>query len=484
MCVCASGVIGYGLYSLRATLVPFVLAIALTYLLQPLIDVLSVRPLPCCCGIVLCPRPPEQLRTVRPRLRPLAQCVLQLKLPRWLAVCVALLFAFAILALLGFIVADSIHIFTQRADVYSERVQQLATKGIARMDRMRNELASQTGFTTAGAFPSSGAPVAVSNQTAEEEQAREEMDRLAKLAGKIPVTDLIMHSLSSMMEVLSNLALVLLFAVYLLFGSSGPKAGGHANSMASQANTQINVYIRGKVAMSLFVGVCTAIALGALQVDLWLVFGLLAFWLNFIPNVGTVVAVALPMPLVILDPAFEDRPVGIALALLLPLSAHGFAGSVVEPVLFGQTLNLHPVTILLSLMLWTTVWGITGMVMAVPITAVLRVRLSFIQHPLPQYIASLLVGEMSAESTAAEEEEPDGGDGGAVSATPRTGMGGIVSRGMRAAVDPEEGRTRLLAQPSATPTMTPLGAVPDLEPAVPPTHTQAAVDAPSHHHAL
>ena len=67
-----------------------------------------------------------------------------------------------------------------------------------------------------------------------------------------------------------------------------------------------------------------------------------------------------------------------------------------EPVLFGHTLRLHPVTVLTSLLLWGTVWGITGMVLAVPITAVLRIRLSHIQHPLPQFIAALLVGETSA----------------------------------------------------------------------------------------
>ena len=110
----------------------------------------------------------------------------------------------------------------------------------------------------------------------------------------------------------------------------------------------------------------TAISLLALQVDLWLVFGLLAFWLNFIPNVGTVLAVALPMPIVIIDPSFSvcmhayiayisfsvtvmgarnpspspppslstltltltltlalAQAMGVALALLLPLGAHG-----------------------------------------------------------------------------------------------------------------------------------------------------------------
>jgi hypothetical protein len=110
-----------------------------------------------------------------------------------------------------------------------------------------------------------------------------------------------------------------------------------------------------------------------------------------IPNVGTVLAVALPMPLVVLDPAFSSA--GAALAFFLPLSAHAFAGNVLEPLLFGHTLKLHPVVVLLSLLLWGAVWGVTGMVLAVPITAVLRIRLTHIKHPLPQFLASLLVGE-------------------------------------------------------------------------------------------
>ena len=79
---------------------------------------------------------------------------------------------------------------------------------------------------------------------------------------------------------------------------------------------------------------------------------------QFIPNVGTVLAVALPMPLVVLETPFSLMRAVLAFAL--PLSAHALAGSVLEPVLFGATLRLHPVTVLLSLLLWGTVWGITG----------------------------------------------------------------------------------------------------------------------------
>lgn len=227
LCICASGVVGYSLYTLRSVLVPLVLAVALTYLLQPLIDILSQRPLRCCGG-VCCRRPPESLHTVRPFLRPFAECVLQLKLPRWLAVCVALAVAFGVLGLLGFVVADSIHIFSKRASIYSERVQVLTFGASEIMDGWRTtwmaELSSMSsGYVSVGFGGSanvSAAPAALldnGNATAllnsDEDGAVSAADSLAKLAGKLPVTELIMKSLASMMEALSNLALVLLFAV-------------------------------------------------------------------------------------------------------------------------------------------------------------------------------------------------------------------------------------------------------------------------------
>ena len=101
-----------------------------------------------------------------------------------------------------------------------------------------------------------------------------------------------------------------------------------------------------------------------LSLDLWLVFGVLGFLLNFVPTVGTVVAVALPMPVVLLDASFSG--LDAALALVLPLTAHIVAGNVLEPMLFGHSLNLSPVVVLLSLLAWGALWGVIGMVLAVP----------------------------------------------------------------------------------------------------------------------
>ena len=55
-------------------------------------------------------------------------------------------------------------------------------------------------------------------------------------------------------------------------------------------------------------------------------------------------------------------------------------------------MELQPVVVLVSLMLWGAVWGVTGMVLAVPMTAVLRIHLSHVEHPMTRYLVTVLVG--------------------------------------------------------------------------------------------
>lgn len=97
-------------------------------------------------------------------------------------------------------------------------------------------------------------------------------------------------------------------------------------------------YIKGKVVLSALIGVCTAFVLLAIGLDLWLVFGTLAFWLNFVPNVGAVIATLLPLPLVLLDPSMPAA--SMVLAFVLPFCVHMFVGNVLEPLLFGHSLEV------------------------------------------------------------------------------------------------------------------------------------------------
>ena len=81
------------------------------------------------------------------------------------------------------------------------------------------------------------------------------------------------------------------------------------------------------------------------------------------------------------------------LALALPLAVGTAAKDVMEPLLIGSATRLQPVAMLLATLLWGGIWGITGMVIAVPITAVCRVYMQNIPHPLTRWAASKLSGD-------------------------------------------------------------------------------------------
>jgi len=167
-----------------------------------------------------------------------------------------------------------------------------------------------------------------------------------------------------------------------------------SSSFSRRVDRQINSYIKGKLALSLLVGVLTAALLAALSVDLWLAFAVVAFFANFVPNLGAVVAVALPMPVVIIDPHASRLTAFIALTSLVVM--HALIGNVVEPILFGHSMKLHPVTVLISLMIWSFLWGIPGLVLAVPLTSVCRIYLASIDHPLCAVLARALDGRFSS----------------------------------------------------------------------------------------
>jgi len=168
----------------------------------------------------------------------------------------------------------------------------------------------------------------------------------------------------------------------------------------SASNRLIFVYIQGKVLLSCFVSGAQGLTLWAVGLELWLVFATLTFALNFVPNVGMFCAVLLPMPLVALDPGFSG--VQIALAFFLPAACGTLSKDVLEPLLIGHSTSLQPVALMLAIMVWGSVWGVTGMVLAVPITAVGRIYLLGIDHPLAQYLAKKIAG---TDSSAVEDED-------------------------------------------------------------------------------
>ena len=185
----------------------------------------------------------------------------------------------------------------------------------------------------------------------------------------------------------SQVTVVLIFLCFLLFGRSGPSKPG---SFRGEVETRTRRYILAKVTLSAATGVGVGLVLGMLGVELALAFGLLAFLLNFVPSIGSIIATLLPLPVVLLSP--EAGPAITVLAIALPAGIQFVIGNVVEPRIMGRSFDLHPVTVLMALIFWGVLWGIPGMILATPMTALLKVLLE--RHQLTRPVALVLAGRL------------------------------------------------------------------------------------------
>ena len=169
--------------------------------------------------------------------------------------------------------------------------------------------------------------------------------------------------------------------VYLLIGRETRQEGASSTGIWSEIESRVERYIATKALLSGATGLLVGTVLAVLGVDLALVFGLFAFLLNFIPSVGSLIATLLPLPIVLMSP---DVSVLVAvLAIGVPGGIQFTIGNVLEPKIMGDALDLHPVAILMALILWGMLWGVVGMLLATPITAMLKILFEQLEATRP-----------------------------------------------------------------------------------------------------
>ncbi len=216
----------------------------------------------------------------------------------------------------------------------------------------------------------------------------------AQLSG-IPIGSVLVGLTNAILQILSNAILVLIFLIFLLIGSG--KSVEQSDPVWDQIEYRIERYVIAKVLISATTGMLVSGILYALGVELALMFGFLAFLLNFIPSVGSIIATLLPLPVIILNPDISTTTV--VLALVLPGIVQVTIGNGLEPKIMGDSLDLHPISILFALIVWGVLWGIVGMFLATPITAVLKILLE--QHELTRPVAELMAGRFSTAEAKA-----------------------------------------------------------------------------------
>lgn len=147
----------------------------------------------------------------------------------------------------------------------------------------------------------------------------------------------------------------------------------------------INTYIKIKTLVSLLTALASYIVLLAMGVEFAAFWAGLIFVLNYIPNVGSLVAVMLP---VIFSLVQFDQLLPTAILAGILTSIQIFFGNILEPRLMGKSLNLSPLVIIISLVVWGYLWGPIGMFLCVPIMVVINIILSHFKSTRP--IAILL----------------------------------------------------------------------------------------------
>lgn len=324
--------------TLGPILKPFLIAIFLAYLLYPTVSFLSKK-----------------------------------KIPKSLAYILVFIFIFGLFYVLGALITINVNAFLDNLPEYELRFQQLLEQvsGLVRDFGIlqRLGLEEKLDFREFSLFEYIS------------------IDRLTSYIGS---------SLGSFIEIVGNILVVVFFMIFILMEADrfnarvnwayGSKKGGKILNVIDDINHSVRKYLWAKTLISLGTGLLFALILGVFGVEFFILWGLLAFLLNFIPYIGSYVATILPVAMAFIQIQFSPIEVLIILGLLLVIQ--NVVGNIIEPRVLGRELNLSPLVVLIALAFWGWLWGLTGMFLAIPVTASVKIVMEHI--PETRNIARLM----------------------------------------------------------------------------------------------
>ena len=377
--------IGFALHWLRPVLVPLVIAVAVSYIFIPILDLLTVN----------------------------------FKFPKPVAVLVTLALGTAGFGLVFYLILSSVRQLTTKSNIkyYESSIQHVFIETNNWFEQVVNHGANNT-----------------------------LVDLGVDQINELPVGETLITFTNDLIKMLLELSelgvLVLIFTIYILQAyqvktSTSPQRVGAFGVIENR----IKKYLFIKTCLSVLMGVSAGLILLMLGVKYIGIIMLMNFLLNYIPNIGPVVATLIPVPFMVISTKFGWF--SIFLAIIMPTVAHFIiggsqaacsrraslarwmgafsplpterktdpratihrphsfpslllrcaAGGIMEPQLMGDQLEIHPITVMLGLIFWGMLWGLPGMFMSTPLTALCKICFEHIEFTLP--VARLLEGDLS-----------------------------------------------------------------------------------------
>jgi len=303
-------------------------------------------------------------------------------LGRATSVIAVVVFALAILGALGFVMETQVSHLAGEIPKYQHNIREkiaslnkaLVSSGtLEQASSTLDSLASELGTKGPNPSPQGQPGNAKGNQQPAPIQVEVQKTQSATL-------QYVQELLSPIIEPISMGGLLVLFLVFILFYREdlrdrmlrlgGTRDLQTTTAAMNDAGKRLSRYFLIQAAINGSFGLFIGVALWIIGVPNFVLWGMLAAILRFVPYVGTPISAVFPLVLAsAIDPGWSK----VAETALVFLVAEVITGQAIEPVLQGQQTGLSPVAIVLAQLFWTLIWGIPGLLLAVPITVCIAV---------------------------------------------------------------------------------------------------------------
>ena len=313
----------YLLVAGRGLLLPFVLGLTLWYMVDSLADVLET-----------------------PRFG--------LRLPRPLALLAAFLVTGGLVWILGRTIGHNVTAVAAAAPAYEIRLQKLIDGGAALV-------------------------------------GIEHAPTLGELFDRISLSDTLAGVAAAAASVVSVAGIVLIYAGFLfveqvqfrrkltILLGSGPHHA-RVRAVLAQIDRDIRVYVRIKTTLATAISAISYLVMTWVGVDFAGFWAVMVFFFYYIPTVGSILAIAAPALLTLVQ---FDHLTPFLIVLFVIGAIQIVTANVIEPAIMGRSLNLSPLVVIVSLMVWGAIWGVVGMFLCVPITVVLLIVFAHFETTRP-----------------------------------------------------------------------------------------------------
>lgn len=224
----------------------------------------------------------------------------------------------------------------------------------------------------------------------------EQAPTLSELVARVSLADTLGSVATAVASVVSVAGLILIYTLFLfveqahfkhklaaIFHGDGQEA--RVLAVLDRIDREIRVYIRIKTTLATVTSALAYLVMASVGVDFAGFWAVMVFFFYYIPTVGSILAIIAPALLTLIQ---FDNLTPFLIVLMVFGSIQVVTANLIEPAIMGRSLNLSPLVVIVSLIVWGTIWGVVGMFLCVPIMVVALIVLAQFETTRP--IAVLL----------------------------------------------------------------------------------------------